>query len=318
MTGPLANLYVFLNQGTAVLNINLVGPMNLVKYGGGTLTLDPISSNTYTGSTYIQTGALILEAGAGLVAVPGNLILNNSTVTYGAATELEPATATVNSTSVTGLTSTAGFVVGETVTGTNIPSGTTVAAITSGTSLTLSQPATATGPTTLTISGALNAGQIASTSNITLNGTSTFTLPVFTTPVSNTFSSINFANTGGSSNPTFSLGTPTAQDQVILTGGATSNPGGSAYTISAQNDNFGFTPTISTGSATLSYLEFTNTAPVINTLGIGDQISPGVYDTGPPRSLWRSPRRSHTPAGRSPRRAVAPWFSPEPTTSRPV
>ena len=219
MTGPLANLYTYINQGTTTLNINLIGPMNLVKYGGGVLTLIPIApaagaggnnGNTFTGATYVQQGTLTLSgATAGLIAIPGNLIANNATINF----------------------------------------------------------------------GTLNAGQIASTSNITLNGTATLTLPNFTTPVSNTFSSFNFISTGGSANPTYNLGTPTAQDLVILTGAATANPGNSAVTISAQNDNFGFTPTIATGSATLALLEFTNTAPVINTVGTGDQISPGVFDT---------------------------------------
>ena len=210
MTGPLANLYAFINSGTTVLNIDLVGPMNLVKYGAGVLTLAPIApvagvgfnGNTYTGATYVQQGTLTLSSPtAGLIAVPGNLIANNGIINF----------------------------------------------------------------------GTVIAGQIASTSNITLNGTSTFTLPIFTTPVSNTFASINFANTGGSAAPTFSLGTPTAQDTVILTG---------AIAITSQNDNFGFTPTISTNAATLTALQFSNAAPVINVLGIGDQISPGVFDTG--------------------------------------
>ena len=201
MTGPLANLYVFIASGTTVLNVNLTGPMNVVKSGASPLTVEPITSNTYTGATYAQVGGLLLMAGPGMIAIPGDLIAEDAAITY----------------------------------------------------------------------GNLNAGQIASTSNVTLKGRGSLTLPIFTTPVTNTFASINFVNPGGSSTPTFSLGTPTGSDTVIIT---------AANAITAQNDNFGFTPTISAGSATLTALQLTNAAPVINTLGIGDRISPGVYDTG--------------------------------------
>ena len=202
MAGPLANLYVFVNAATTTLGVNLVGPMNLVKSGGATLTLAPLSGNTYTGATYVQQGTLTLSApSAGIITVPGDLIANNAAINF----------------------------------------------------------------------GTLVQGQISSSSNITLNGASSLTLPNFTASASNIFSSLTYVNTGGASAPTFNLGSPTALDTVEFT---------AANAITAQNDNFAFVPTISSGAPSLTALIFLNSAPVITTYGAGDQISPGVYDTG--------------------------------------
>jgi len=87
--GP--DLYLYTNQGTMVMNLNLAGAgMNLIKTGGGTLTLGTPTtpaSNTYGGTTFVNQGTLTLNAPAGYVLIPGDLVLSgyasgtNSTVT---------------------------------------------------------------------------------------------------------------------------------------------------------------------------------------------------------------------------------------------
>ncbi len=81
LTGTGSDLYVYLNQGTMNLNTKIIGGMNFVKGGGGTLTFNPAFSNSYTGNSVFQGGTTNLSAGAGIVVIPGNLVVNNATVT---------------------------------------------------------------------------------------------------------------------------------------------------------------------------------------------------------------------------------------------
>jgi autotransporter-associated beta strand protein len=87
--GP--DLYVYTNQGNLNLNLLLTGAMNFIKTGGGTMTIGaptgtPVPNN-YTGSTYVNAGLLNLGAPAGIVMIPGDLVISglasatNSTVT---------------------------------------------------------------------------------------------------------------------------------------------------------------------------------------------------------------------------------------------
>jgi autotransporter-associated beta strand protein len=107
-----------------------------------------------------------------------------------------------------------------------------------------------------------NTGQIAATSNITISGSGTFTLPNYSATTTNTFASLTLNGTGGSTAPTFAFGTPTASSTVVLT---------AANAITVVNDNLAFTPIISTSAAALSALNLSNNNPVINVSGLSPQ-----------------------------------------------
>jgi autotransporter-associated beta strand protein len=83
ITGPAnGELYVSTN-GTGVVSVAplLIGTSKLIKGGAGTLTLNSIASNTYSGGTFVQQGLLNLSAAAGVTVIPGDLTINNATVT---------------------------------------------------------------------------------------------------------------------------------------------------------------------------------------------------------------------------------------------
>ena len=140
-----------------------------------------------------------------------------------------------------------------------------------------------------------NAGQIASTSNVTLNGASSFVLPSWTVAQGatiTTLASLTFNNPGGASNPFFNFNVPLALSTLVLT---------SNNAITSVNDNLGFTPTLtvaSGGNLANTALEFTGTAPVIN----GFRPVTGWSGHQPRRS---SPIR--TPPVPLSRRAPADW-----------
>ncbi len=83
IAGSGTDLYFYGNQThTDNIRTRITGSANLVKGGGATLALAPVGvSNDYTGATYVHGGTLSLNAAAGLIAVPGDLTINNSTVT---------------------------------------------------------------------------------------------------------------------------------------------------------------------------------------------------------------------------------------------
>jgi autotransporter-associated beta strand protein len=85
LTSPNPFLYVFINQATTSINANITGNISLVKSGGASLTLNnsvAVGSNTYTGTTYVDAGTLNLSAVASnIVIIPGDLTINNATVT---------------------------------------------------------------------------------------------------------------------------------------------------------------------------------------------------------------------------------------------
>ena len=78
ITSAGSDLYVFTNGNTMTFNVRLTGNMNLIKSGTGTLALGSSStgaSNTYGGTTYVNAGTLNLTAPAGIIAVPGDLVI---------------------------------------------------------------------------------------------------------------------------------------------------------------------------------------------------------------------------------------------------
>jgi autotransporter-associated beta strand protein len=83
LTSSGAELFAFINQGTTTFNTKVTGAMSLVKGGGGALTLNPGAgvSNDYTGGTYINGGTLNLAGSASTIVIPGDLVINNATVT---------------------------------------------------------------------------------------------------------------------------------------------------------------------------------------------------------------------------------------------
>jgi autotransporter-associated beta strand protein len=115
-------------------NITLTGAVtgvgNLVKTGGGTLTLSS-SNSTFTGGTIIKAGTLLTTA----AAVPATAINGTTTNT---------------STSIV-LDTAAGLFVGQSVTGAGIPAGATITAVDTGANtITLSAAATQDGTGSLT------------------------------------------------------------------------------------------------------------------------------------------------------------------------
>ncbi|NBS04555.1 MAG: hypothetical protein EBS64_04930 [Verrucomicrobia bacterium] len=107
---------------------------------------------------------------------------------------------------------------------------------------------------TVTMSATV-ADQIATTSNIAINGGGTLTFPNYSTGPTQTLASLTFNNEGGSATPTVNLGTPTVNTATLVLSSATP--------ITATNNSFGTTPVISAGSATLAVLQFSNANPSI-------------------------------------------------------
>jgi autotransporter-associated beta strand protein len=106
--------------------------------------------------------------------------------------------------------------------------------------------------------------QIATTSNVTINGGGTFTLANYGTAATQTLSSFTFNNEGGTGNPSLAFGTPTALSTLILS---------SANPLTATNNSLATTPTISTSAATFSALQFSDANPVIT-------VNAGLAETG--------------------------------------
>ncbi len=107
--------------------------------------------------------------------------------------------------------------------------------------------------------------QIASTSNLFINAGGNVTLANYTTGPTQTLNSITFTNDGGTGNPSFSLGTPTTLTSTLVLSSATP--------ITATNNSDATVPTISTGAATLTALQFSNANPVIT-------VNAGLAQTG--------------------------------------
>lgn len=82
LTGTGADLYVYINQATTIIQPAIVGSAALISSGPATLSLRPqFASNTYTGGTFVQNGTLNLQAAATFIAIPGDLTITNGAVT---------------------------------------------------------------------------------------------------------------------------------------------------------------------------------------------------------------------------------------------
>lgn len=97
--------------------------------------------------------------------------------------------------------------------------------------------------------------QIAATSNVFINGGGSLTFPNYSTGPTQTLASLTFTNDGGTGNPSLSLGTPTVATSTLILSSATP--------ITSTNNSLATTPTISTGAATLTALQFSNANPVL-------------------------------------------------------
>ena len=115
--------------------------------------------------------------------------------------------------------------------------------------------------TSAVVSSTVGGTQVASTSNLIINGGGSFTLPNYTANQTSTLASISFDNQGGTANPTFAFGTPGSgfSSTIVLS---------SANAITANNDSLATTPVFTTGDATRTFLQLSNAAPVITTSGL--------------------------------------------------
>ena len=96
-------------SGTPTINANTNAALNVVlagtsftKEGTGQLSLRPGANNTYTGTTIVNNGILALNSStANRVLIPGDLIINNTTVTNTGSSGpvADTSTVTVNGTS---------------------------------------------------------------------------------------------------------------------------------------------------------------------------------------------------------------------------
>jgi autotransporter-associated beta strand protein len=107
--------------------------------------------------------------------------------------------------------------------------------------------------------------QIAATSNVVINGGGSLTFPNYNNGPTQTLASLTFNNEGGAAVPTLSLGTPTVAVSTLILSGATP--------ITSTNNSLATTPTISTGAATLTALQFSDPNPVI-------MVNSGLAETG--------------------------------------
>jgi autotransporter-associated beta strand protein len=102
LTSSNSQLYVFTNSGNTVLNTRLTGAIDIVKSGTGTLILGTgtsAPSNDYTGTMYVNQGTLTLSGAASRIMIPGNLTVNNATVTFGNANKFDATTSQIAATS---------------------------------------------------------------------------------------------------------------------------------------------------------------------------------------------------------------------------
>jgi autotransporter-associated beta strand protein len=294
------DLYTWINQGTTIIQPQLTGSMALVNFGGATLRLEPkYASNDYVGGTFANGGTLNLNASTGFTAVPsGNR--------YFTAASLNALSAVVT------LATTDGLVVGSTINNPNFPAGTTVQSVDSATQVTLSAASTnaavvSTAQTlrsnavnasladfvgltihgsTVTMGAALN--QIDPATNVLIKGSGRLLFADYANLVAGTdfvqtLRSVTFVNEGGSGNTDFGLGNPNdvaAFSKVVLSG---------LTPVTSTNNSMATIPSLYTGDAARTRLEFSAASPIINInagqamvgLNLGAPIGQHVGMTGP-------------------------------------
>ncbi|HEY3900883.1 MAG TPA: autotransporter-associated beta strand repeat-containing protein [Chthoniobacter sp.] len=269
---------------TNATQVTLSAPTNATGFGTGTLSLSAPTqlvafSEGYTGNTVVDQGTLqiggttvaLVNANAGVVDVPGNLILNNANANanYFASTSTTQSGANATLT----FSSTTGLAVGMTVSGTNIPAGDTIVSLVGATAI-LSAPSTATINSGTALNFSAGDGLIASTSNVTINGSGTLTMP---NAGSNTLASITFNGTGGTTAPTVTGSSPT--NLLVLNNG-----------ITATNNNLATTPTISVLSLELagSNLTIATSGSSPDDLLITSPIQNAIGGTAQPAGLIKA------------------------------
>ncbi|NBN94085.1 MAG: hypothetical protein EBV31_00405, partial [Verrucomicrobia bacterium] len=269
------------------------GTLNLQGAAGRVFTAPTVAQGVFGGATIPATSAVVTMTSTtglapGMVLTNANFPAGTTVVSVDSATQVTLSTASTNGTDATAqslvapssavvtLPTTAGLYAGMVLTNANYPAGTTIVSVDSATQVTLSNASTATSaqaaqplvstlsfyavPGDLTVDNSTvtmgtTPGQVAESANLTIKGSGSFTFGAYTTGPSSFLQSVTFQNDGGGGNPTFSLGTPTTTAaKVILT---------SATPITATNDSYSTTPTISAGSTTLALLQFSNANPVI-------------------------------------------------------
>jgi autotransporter-associated beta strand protein len=274
------NLYFYINQNTTTIQPKITGTTGLVSFGGATMRLEPrFASNDYTGGTFVNAGALNLNASTGLTAIPsGQRAYSAASIGIGATTVQ--------------LTTVAGLSIGSTIVNPNFPAGTTVTAIdVPNNTITVSAASTngAAVATQTLASNALNptlsgvvgltlhnasvslagnvTGQIDPATNVVVNGGgrlvfNSFDNMVAGTNVSQSLRSFVFNNEGGTGNPDIDIGNPNDYTQ-----GATPNYSILVLTadnpVIATNNHLTTTPTIYGTDAGRTRLEFSAASPII-------------------------------------------------------
>jgi autotransporter-associated beta strand protein len=210
-----------------VANITITGG-NASVNGASQLSFGLGLNNTYTGGTFVNQGTLNLGGLPGTTVIPGDIEINNATVST-LTTAMTAATVTTGSGTIT-LPGVGGLLVGMRVIGNGIPANSTIFAI-SGNNITITNGSSVVGGPNIALTFG-NSGQIISTSNVTMKGGAAFNLfgP-------NTLASLTINNTGGAGAPTVALGTG---GTLTLTN-----------TLNVTNDSLSFTPVINGTNSTL-------------------------------------------------------------------
>ena len=96
ITSNSGELDVWINQNTATFSVPVIGSLDLVKSGGGTLTL--AAQNTFNGKTFVNSGTINLSLvganGTSITAVPGDVVIQGA----GVLTELAASQLNTNAT----------------------------------------------------------------------------------------------------------------------------------------------------------------------------------------------------------------------------
>ena len=259
------NLYFYAAQNTTSLQPQITGSSAVVSFGGGTLQLAPrFADNDYTGGTFVNAGTLNLNSRAKVSLGSASIQATTNTIL---------------------MANTTGFTVDMVIVHPNFPAGTKITAVNANASLVVNANSTnntaltaqtitsrdswAALPTggdltvtnaTVTMSNS-QVGQVGEGTNVTIYGSGRLTFGNYASRVgadiTHTLGSITFDHEGGTVNPELNLGTPTGTGFVsrfVLS---------SASAITSSNESLSTVPTISTGSNTLTSLQFSDASPVI-------------------------------------------------------
>lgn len=93
LTSGTGDLYINANDSgsSSILNIGtpIVGAINVIKSGIPQVRFVGSSSNTYSGTTYVNAGNLTLNKTGGIISIPGDLVIQNGgSVSFGTANQI--------------------------------------------------------------------------------------------------------------------------------------------------------------------------------------------------------------------------------------